>query len=299
MALLFLSAWSYAAVLVDELLPKLIIIAIVFFLVVYTIEKFIAPLWSDYLIIDETGFRGRILRRYIDVHWKDVKAIWQPEAHRVNSRISLSTVRGLIEIFIGHLGIDKIWSAFHYYGPLEIFESGKFRETIDYIKLHSLTNRLIELIDFPLRSTHYPARVVGWIGLGLGSIMVLMSLYIMVCFLPVYVFMVGLSLLILFSFGSLEIDPESITYSTWLGRYQIQWDEIRAIEQEPTGGWLLLHGNGKRLGIPGLSTWSGRKKEIMQLYFRTRLLEKDIVITKSFGVNFRFWSKNCRISKGS
>ena len=292
-----ISAWFYLAIVVDDLITRLIIITLVIILEIFTIESFIAPQWNDILTINEIGINGLVRRRTINILWKDVKAIWQPETHSWARSILISTTRGLEEIFIGHLGRQRIWAALRKFGPPEILVPGKYRSTYDYIKLYSLSTQVFERVDFLLRSNQYPARIVGWFGLFLFASMTIISIRYLICFVPIYGLGLLMSIVILLGVGSLEFDPESITYSAWMGQYRLRWDQILWIEQEPTGGWLLLYGENKRLGIPGPSMWSGRSKEIMRLFYQFQLLERDIMVKESIGVNFRFWSRNTRVGR--
>ena len=55
-----------------------------------------------------------------------------------------------------------------------------------------------------------------------------------------------LGLYIVLGAGSVDIDGDRITHSSWFGTWQIRWDEINRAEVGEMDGTLVLMGIGKR-----------------------------------------------------
>lgn len=295
--LVLLSAFFYFAFIVDDLVIRIGIITLTFIMEAFTIERFVAPYWSNFLTISERGIKGFVRRRRVDLRWVDILAFWQPEAHEVFGHLMISTNRGVERVFIGHLDRKNLWKAIQTYANPESLELGRYRETRDFKEYHSVASRILYHVEFPIESNQYPARVIGWFGVIFFSPWIFLVLLttpkqLWVFFLPIFVFAFGLAVFLVLIIGTLEVDEDKITYHAFFHRYRMFWNEIALIEQDPTGGWWVLSGNGKRLGIPGPSMWAGKRKEQFQVFVINKVAERQIEIQRTGWVNFKFWSKN-------
>lgn len=293
--LLMFSAPFYFIILVDTLATKLAIATFTFVIVIITVERIVVPFWSNYLVIDETGMRGVVTFMKVNIRWEDVKTIWQPEASSVHQSITFSTTQGIQEIYIRHFDRKGIWNAVRGYVKPEAFESITYRTLPEYRRVSTNLTNLFSLIEFPLRSNLYPARVIGLFGLVLFTLFFIIGLKYLPCMAPLFGLFVLLSMLAVIGIGTIEIDPTGITHHAWFGKYGMEWDEIQWIEQDPTGGWMVLYGENKRLSIPGPPTWPGKQKEILYLFFQHKIWEHEIKMVESVWANFKIFNKNTKL----
>jgi hypothetical protein len=213
----------------------------------------------------------------------------------VHQSITFSTTHGVQEIYIRHFDRKGIWKAVRSYVKPEAFDSITFRTLPEYRRLSTDLTRLFSLYEFPLRSNQYPARIVGWFGLVLFTLFFILELKYLPCMSPFFGLFVLLGILFVIGVGTIEIDPAGITHHAWFGRYRMEWGEIRRIEQDPTGGWIVLYGENKRLAIPGPPTWSGKQKAILYLYFQHEIGKHEIKMVESVWANFKIFNKNTRL----
>jgi hypothetical protein len=136
---------------------------------------------------------------------------------------------------------------------------------------------------------------MGWFGLVLFILFFILELKYLPCMAPFFGLFVLLSVLFVIGVGTIEIDPVGITHHAWLAKYRMEWGEIYMIEQDPTGGWMILYGKNKRLAIPGPLTWVGKQKEILYLFFQHKIAEHEIKMVESIWANFKIFNKNTKL----
>lgn len=117
---------------------------------------------------------------------------------------------------------------------------------------------------------------------------------------PVFIFFASGGALLLFIDGSVEMNEQFIRNTMLLfGRWQMNWDEIERIEIQPGHGGMgdmVLHGQDKRLAIPGINLWSGESKEQMIKLFNSQI--ETLGITKETTVRAGLQlSKNTRLRR--
>ncbi len=110
-----------------------------------------------------------------------------------------------------------------------------------------------------------------------------------------FLFYAGIGLYPLLFLGSLEMNTEFIRVTTILGRWQINWDEVETLEIFPKKGCdMVLHGNNKRLAIPGTMLWAKQDEKQMIEFFDAQIKSRKIEIKRTQRAAFQM-SKNTKV----
>src|SRR5262245_4836001 len=98
--------------------------------------------------------------------------------------------------------------------------------------------------------------------------------------------------------GSIEMNRDSVTYITPIGRRLIAWDEVTEVETDWNKGTLVFIGPNKRLRVIGPRFWSGKDKERMLRLFSAQVETRGIDVKQRYAVIWRL-DKNTKITSKS
>lgn len=295
---LFVTAWFLA--LVDSWIVRLGVVTVLIVAIILFVEHIILPLWRDRLYIDDNEIAGIVDGTPFSFPWKDITAIWRGENTWYEKRLLfIDTWMGAVYMSLIIYDKDAVWEAICKFAHPYQVQDKAYKHSLAYQEWVVASSRLVENLSEPLRAKITAIKVIGWFGVVLTSALLMMSLFSgSYIFLPVNVLFVGLGALVLLIYGDVEIDEEGVTTWIWFGRYFIAWDEIQQVEMDPTGGWLVLSGNNKRLGITGFSTWEGSYKLVMKSIFLYKLEERDIEPKVGGYLTLGIFPKNTRVGRG-
>ncbi len=75
--------------------------------------------------------------------------------------------------------------------------------------------------------------------------------------MPFYAVSAVISFVYLMAVGTTKLDIDGVTHLAWFRKYRMGWSEITEVESSPLDTWMILHGGGKKLALPGIRLWSG------------------------------------------
>ena len=156
-----------------------------------------------------------------------------------------------------------------------------------------LTNDDLAYIDVrPLRVAHRLVILIGWITVLMFTFFTILSLTTrQAAVVPIFLFFVGLGLLLLLIYGTTEWDSQYIRYRAIIGQYEIPWDIVTDIEMDPQGTNLVFKGRGRQLVIPGPFFWSGRDKHQALRLLHTQIQQRRIVVRETAWAAFKYSKK--------
>jgi hypothetical protein len=99
---------------------------------------------------------------------------------------------------------------------------------------------------------------------------------------------------IISSSGTFTADTQKVTVKKLWGNYQIDWSEIKYIEMSSRSGWIVFHGNDKRLSFAAPSLWGGKRKNEFHLFMEKQTEERQLEAKISWKAPYRF-NKNVRV----
>ena len=99
----------------------------------------------------------------------------------------------------------------------------------------------------------------------------------------IFLFFVAGGIFLLLILGPIEMNDKFIQHTSPLtGRCRMEWDEVEKVEIAPKeGGDMVLHGQGKRLAVPGINLWSAKGKEQMVELFNAQIEKRGIPIERT------------------
>jgi len=109
-----------------------------------------------------------------------------------------------------------------------------------------------------------------------------------------FLILVVLSLIPFLVYGTTEMDEQTITSQSLIGRYRIKWSEVKRIEMDDTEGGIVFKGDNKQLVIPGRFFWSGLDKAQMSDLFDQQVKARKLDVKRNFLAAYVF-SKNTRV----
>jgi hypothetical protein len=160
-----------------------------------------------------------------------------------------------------------------------------------------LTSNDLAYIDVnPLRVTHRVVRAISWI------VVVIFAYFSMLVIvtnqlssLPIFLFFLGLGILLLFLYGSTEVDSERIRYHAAVGSYEMYWEAVVRIEVDPYRTSMVFHGDHQRLVIPGTLFWSGLQKAAAKALLQQQIERYQITAREMPWAAYKL-PKNTRVS---
>ena len=99
--------------------------------------------------------------------------------------------------------------------------------------------------------------------------------------------MAAIGFFMLFYFGNVEMDANSIRQKTLSGRYEIKWDEIEQVELRQSNYGVVFRGHNKILSILGPSFWQSEDTDLI-ISFITSQAETRGIKVMGGGRSFRF-----------
>jgi hypothetical protein len=111
---------------------------------------------------------------------------------------------------------------------------------------------------------------------------------------PYFLIFVALGVYLLVSVGSVEINPDFVTYRTPLASYTISWDEVERIEIDAQGGAMVFAGANKRVVTIGPAYWAGKDKQQLQALLYATLEKRNIPVIPTQAALFKL-SKNTKV----
>ena len=113
---------------------------------------------------------------------------------------------------------------------------------------------------------------------------------------PIFLFFVAGGIFLLLILGPIEMSDQFIQHTSPLsGHCRMEWNEVEKVEIAPKeGGDMVLHGQGKRLAVPGTNLWSGKDKPQMIELFNEQVQKRGIPTEKSVRAGVQM-SKNTRV----
>ena len=144
--------------------------------------------------------------------------------------------------------------------------------------------------DRSLQVSHWLTKLIGAIGF------IAFGFFAFITFAPSKILTTLVLLLfalwgvyLFIAYGSTKMDAQKITHTSWLGKFEIQWDEVEAIKADSLGNNIVFAGKNKQLVIPGFSMWSGRDKgEMISLYrsaLESRALQVHDIMLAAFAIS--------------
>ncbi len=153
------------------------------------------------------------------------------------------------------------------------------------------------LLSRPLRVSHWPVRVVGWVCLIFFGFITLVALFNDGEWSTlVFLFFALLSLPLVLAYGTTEMDQDKIQHKNWLGRYQIPGREVKQIDFDAAGSNIVFRGdNNKELVVSGKSYWYGKDKKSMLEFYNAQVQRLQIPLHETMLAAFKF-SRNTRVA---
>lgn len=198
-------------------------------------------------------------------------------------------------------GFDKtaVWQAIETYAPPEILEPDAYKKLDQYQLLEQETNKTLNAMPLPVSVT---------ISIGWRVFFIIVFLFFSFCAYgsftsdttPIvtffFLFMALMGLYGIFSgSGILTADTEKLALKKLWGTYQIDWSEIKFLEISSQTGWLVFHGDDKRLGFAAPGLWGGKRKNDFHLFMSKQIEERQLEVKTSWKAPYHI-SKNVRIS---
>ena len=160
-----------------------------------------------------------------------------------------------------------------------------------------LTSNDLAYVDVkPLHVTHRVVRAISWIVVVVFAYFSMLTIVTnRLSTLPGFLFFLGLGILLLFLYGSTELDSERIRYHAVVGSYEMYWEAVVRIEVEPYRTSMVFHGDHQHLVIPGTLFWSGRQKAAALALFQQQIGRYQIAARETPWAAYKL-PKNTRVS---
>jgi hypothetical protein len=97
----------------------------------------------------------------------------------------------------------------------------------------------------------------------------------------------------LFFFGNVEMDANSIRQKTLSGRYEIKWDEVEQVEFRQSNYGVVFRGQNKILSILGPSFWQSEDADLIMSFIGSQAEARGIKVVEG-GRSFRV-PKNTKV----
>jgi hypothetical protein len=259
---------------------------------------YIAPMLRNWIAMDGTSIEGSLNGRYFQVYWTETKAAWLHENRR-RRYLCLGTRDGTMVIPLRFFEENEVWNHVRALAPVEALEENALLRLPDYQDWLSTRERVLDDPGPRQIPDHWLLQIVGWSGVSFFLFGVIEALQENNLILAVVQLgLVGISLVLLSSWGITEVGSQQVCRYTVFGRWSIAWDEVRWIEIDRFESVVVLGGENRRLVIPGPAAWSpfGKKETMAILLAQAEL--RCIPVRRSMLAVFRF-SRNTRMRKNS
>jgi hypothetical protein len=288
---------AIAALVVDVIL-RVALLGATYLVVVVVADHALLRLWRNKIVLDERGLSASVDRSELRVRWDEIEAVWQPEAVAKIGILRMTTARGTQQVYLSLFDKARTWAAIRAHIPEQALQAGSYKQEPSYHEFQNVLRELIANYDLPLGTQHGPAQALGWLGIGLFIPLGLACLNARLwVFVPLYFLFGLLSIIYLIAIGRTELDLNGVTHFAWFGRYHIGWDEITLLETSPLDTWMILHGEGKRLAMPGIRLWSGIDRGRMLSLYMYVLAEKEVVQCETQWADLKLLNRRTRIPR--
>jgi hypothetical protein len=251
------------------------------------------------LRVDENAISGRTGGKgEFKVLWSDVMAAWIANTGPYNEPyLFLRTLQDAFSIPLGLFDKDEVWKVVQSYVDPSALEEEAQKKLPEYQEWMSLSENLTKEVQ--TRTLNVTDRkntiVIGWVGLIFSLAIAIGVLWesrpvLSLFFIPFIVLSGG----ILLTSGSVEMDIEGVTRVNHLGKYRIDWNEVRQVETNPDSTHIVLYGENKQLVIPGPNSWSGPDREKMLNWLMVQTSQRQINLKWSQLTEFKL-SKNVKV----
>ena len=286
------------AALVQNVILRISLLGFTYLVVAFVADRALLRLWRNKIVLDEQGMSASVDRSYLHIRWDEIEAVWQPEAVAKIGILRMTTPVGTQQLHLSLFDKSRTWDAIRAHIPPAVLEAGSYKQEPSYHEFQTVLRELIANYDLPLATQHGPAQAFTWLGVGfllpLGLACINSGLWV---FVPFYLLFGLLSVVYLLAIGRTELDLDGVTHKAWFGRYRMEWDEIMELESSPLDTWMILHGEGKRLSLPGIRLWSGVDRGRMLSLYMYILAEKEIVQSETQWADFKLLNRGTRTTR--
>jgi hypothetical protein len=283
------------AALVKIVALRVALLGLTYMVVIVVADRALLRLWRNKIVLDDRGLSASIDRSYLHVRWDEIEAIWQPEAVAKIGILRMTTPSGTRQLYLSLFDKARTWDAIRSHIPAEALQAGSYKQEPSYHEFQNVLRELIANYDLPLGTVHGPAQAIGWLLIGLFIPLALACLNAgLWVFVPLYILFSLLIAVYLLAIGRTEVDLSGVTHYAWFGRYRMDWDEITELESSPLDTWMILHGEGKRLSLPGIKLWSGIDRGRMLSLYMYVLAEKEVMQCETQWADFKLLNRGTR-----
>lgn len=258
-----------------------------------------SPIWRARIYMDEQAIWVTVKKTPVGLEWTKIVAAQVIEDLNHHKFLLLGTMHTALKFPLKYLDVDAVTqAALSYLGP-EAFDEDAFDKVPPSL---TVTYRWNQLLDETAMAV--TVRMAGWIKT-LGWVVIVAVALVVSISSPSDSAIVALLLspfigmgLVLVNLGStrLELSADHVRLQTILARYEMRWDEVRWIETDDRMSMLVLHGEDKRLTIPGGDYWSGADRGRAWPRFVAQMNARSVKMQRSFWSQFKL-SKNTKVRR--
>ncbi len=251
--------------------------------------------------IDETTISAHAGRETFKLNWDELISINLVTTDERSKKQELIIFTQNDKAQFDLTGFDKtaVWQAIETYAPPEILEPEAYKKLEQYQQLEQEVNEKLDSMPLPVSVT---------VSFGWKIFFIVGCLFLSFCAygsftsntVPVVTyFFLFMALICLYGFistsGTFAADTQKLTVKKLWGVYQINWSEIKYIEISSQTGWIVFHGDHKRLCFAAPGLWGGKQKNEFDLFTGKQAGERQLETKTSWKAAYRF-NKNVRVS---
>jgi hypothetical protein len=258
-----------------------------------------SPIWRARIYMDEQAIWVTVKKTPFGLEWTEIVAARVIEDMNHQKFLLLGTMHAALKFPLKYLDVDAVkQAALSYLGP-EAFDEDAFERVPPSL---TVIYRWNQLLDEAAMAVTVPMagwiKTLGWVVIVAVALVVSISspsdsAIVALLFSP----FIGIGL-VLVNVGStrIELSADHVRLRTMLAHHEIRWDEVRWIETDDRMSMLVLHGEDKRLTIPGGDYWSGADRARAWLRFVAQMDARSVTVQRSFWSQFKL-SKNTKVRK--
>lgn len=246
--------------------------------------------------IDEHEIASITRQGVIQIAWRDVLAIRVEQLAPAIKVLQLWTAEHEIGIPLQQFDQKSILQLAEKFAPPVAWTEDAVLNTPAYKQALAELDEQVSNLEYPLQvKDSWIVKGAGWVLLccfmPLTILMIFQQAFLLAALLLIFV---GLGLIVVLNTGSLEVDQFSLTRKTFLGTYQMRWDEVEWIEHHEQESTMLLCSANKQLAIPSPAYSSGQDWNAYVALLTTIPKQRGITMKRTWEVLFK-WSKNTRV----
>ena len=257
------------------------------------------PIWRAHIYMDQQSIWVNVKKKPFGLEWTKIVAAQVIEDLNHQKFLLLATMHTSLEFPLRYLDVEAVkQAALSYLGP-EAFDPDAFDKVPPSLTLTYMWNQLLDeaTMAVTVRMAGW-IKTLGWVTIIAVAVVVSISspsdsAIVALLFSP----FIGMGL-VLVNVGStrLELSADHVRLRTILARYEMRWDEVRWIETDDRMSMLVLHGEDKRLTIPGGDYWSGADRGRAWPRFVAQMNARSVTMQRSFWSQFKL-SKNTKVRR--